>query len=69
MCKKKRERGRAYNERAGKKKCSETKEDERETCGGREAQTYSEKVELGCNDGWLGRLPRLAGGSEEGTVG
>jgi hypothetical protein len=30
--------------------------------GGRADQTYSEKVELGCNGGWLGRLPRLLEG-------
>lgn len=36
--------------------------------GEREAQTYSGKVELGCNGGWLERLPHeAAGGSEEGT--
>lgn len=47
-----------------KEKCSETVEDERETGEEGGSDPYSGKVELGCNGGWLGRLPRLMEGEK-----
>lgn len=45
-----------------KEKCGETIEDVRGKREEGESDPYSGKVELGCNGGWLGRLPRLMEG-------